>query len=153
MYNYIQCQHSSIKYSRAFFQNRINIFFYYEKRTSLLQCWRCSCKIRSRRIDSPNALWSSIIFAYVHMYNDLLKVQLRHLFFEITFFHIRYEVGVGPVRQGESICCHGRKYVILHSDANYYLCSLLYVCSQILLIMLSLIPLIKTTKYDDSINT
>jgi hypothetical protein len=27
-----------------------NIIFYFEKRSSLLQCWRCTCKFKSRRI-------------------------------------------------------------------------------------------------------
>jgi hypothetical protein len=41
--------------SLAHFENK-NIFFYIEKRSSLLQRWRCSCKFKSRRIgcnDSP----------------------------------------------------------------------------------------------------
>jgi hypothetical protein len=37
--------------SLACFKN-LNIFKYYEKRTSLLQHWRCSCKFKSRRIGS-----------------------------------------------------------------------------------------------------
>jgi hypothetical protein len=37
--------------SRARFENK-NIFFYFEKRSSLLQRWRCSCKFKSRRIGS-----------------------------------------------------------------------------------------------------
>jgi hypothetical protein len=33
------------------FENK-NISFYFEKRSSLLQHWRCSCKLKSRRIGS-----------------------------------------------------------------------------------------------------
>jgi hypothetical protein len=35
--------------SPACFENK-NISFYFEKRSSLLQRWRCSCKFKSRRI-------------------------------------------------------------------------------------------------------
>jgi hypothetical protein len=37
--------------SLARFENK-NILFYFEKRSSLLQRWRCSCKFKSRRIGS-----------------------------------------------------------------------------------------------------
>jgi hypothetical protein len=37
--------------SIARFENK-NILFYFEKRPSLLQRWRCSCKFKSRRIGS-----------------------------------------------------------------------------------------------------
>jgi hypothetical protein len=37
--------------SPARFENK-NILFYFEKRSSLLQRWRCSCKFRGRRIGS-----------------------------------------------------------------------------------------------------
>jgi hypothetical protein len=37
--------------SLARFDNK-NIFFYFEKRSSLLQRWGCSCKFKSRRIGS-----------------------------------------------------------------------------------------------------
>jgi hypothetical protein len=37
--------------SLACFNNK-NIFFYFEKRSSLLQRWLCSCKLTSRRIGS-----------------------------------------------------------------------------------------------------
>jgi hypothetical protein len=37
------------KSSGARFENKM-IFFIYEKRSSLLQRWRCSCKFQSRRI-------------------------------------------------------------------------------------------------------
>jgi hypothetical protein len=37
--------------SLARFGNK-NISFYFEKRSSLLQLWRCSCKFKSRRIGS-----------------------------------------------------------------------------------------------------
>jgi hypothetical protein len=36
--------------SLARFENKI-IFFYFEKRSSLLQRWRCSCKFKSRRFN------------------------------------------------------------------------------------------------------
>jgi hypothetical protein len=39
--------------SLARFENK-NIFFFYEKRSSLLQRWRCSCKFKSRRIGSSS---------------------------------------------------------------------------------------------------
>jgi hypothetical protein len=34
--------------SLARFENK-NIIFFFEKRSSLLQCWHCSCKFKSRR--------------------------------------------------------------------------------------------------------
>jgi hypothetical protein len=37
--------------SLARFENK-NISFYFEKRSSLLHRWRCSCKLKSRRIGS-----------------------------------------------------------------------------------------------------
>jgi hypothetical protein len=37
--------------NKARFENK-NILFYFEKRSSLLQRWRCSCKFKSRRIGS-----------------------------------------------------------------------------------------------------
>jgi hypothetical protein len=37
--------------SLARFENK-NILFYFEKRSSLLQRWRCGCKFKSRRIGS-----------------------------------------------------------------------------------------------------
>jgi hypothetical protein len=44
--------------SRARFENK-NILFYFEKRSSLLQRWRCSCKFKNRRIGSWG--WDSIL--------------------------------------------------------------------------------------------
>jgi hypothetical protein len=41
--------------SLARFENKI-VFFYFQKRTSLPQRWRCSCKLRSRRIGSSARL-------------------------------------------------------------------------------------------------
>jgi hypothetical protein len=38
-----------------------NILFYFEKRSSLLQRWRCSCKFKSRRIGSRQAQISSML--------------------------------------------------------------------------------------------
>jgi hypothetical protein len=35
----------------AFWEQKY-FFFYFEKRSSLLQSWRCSCKFKSRRIGS-----------------------------------------------------------------------------------------------------
>jgi hypothetical protein len=35
--------------SLARFENK-NILWYFEKRSSLLQCWRCSCILKNRRI-------------------------------------------------------------------------------------------------------
>jgi hypothetical protein len=40
--------------SLARFENK-NILFYFKKRSSLLQSWRCSCKFKSRRTVSYNA--------------------------------------------------------------------------------------------------
>jgi hypothetical protein len=37
--------------SKACFENK-NIIFYFEKRSSLLQRWRCRCKFKNRRIGS-----------------------------------------------------------------------------------------------------
>jgi hypothetical protein len=37
--------------SLARFKNK-DILFYFEKHSSLLQRWRCSCKLKSRRIGS-----------------------------------------------------------------------------------------------------
>jgi hypothetical protein len=37
--------------SLARFENK-NILFYFEKRSSLLQRWHCSCKLKNRRIAS-----------------------------------------------------------------------------------------------------
>jgi hypothetical protein len=51
--------------SLACFEN--NISFYFEKRSSLLQRWRCSCKFQSRRIGSSlrSREQICICFAYI----------------------------------------------------------------------------------------
>jgi hypothetical protein len=36
----------------ARFENKKIYFFFFENRSSLLNCWRCSCKFKSRRIGS-----------------------------------------------------------------------------------------------------
>jgi hypothetical protein len=43
--------------SLARFENN-NIIFYFEKRSSLLQRWRCSCKFKNRRIGSSPSIVS-----------------------------------------------------------------------------------------------
>jgi hypothetical protein len=50
-YNAIACKIYNAAGSLARFVNK-NILFYFEKRSSLLQRWRCSCKFKSRRICS-----------------------------------------------------------------------------------------------------
>jgi hypothetical protein len=50
------------------FENK-TILFYYEKGSSLLQRWRCSCKFKSRRIGS----WYERTYMYVCMHANLNK--------------------------------------------------------------------------------
>jgi hypothetical protein len=50
------------------FKNK-NIFFCFEKRCSLLQRWRCSCKFKSRRIGS----WC------IHLHTYLSPGAYKHL--------------------------------------------------------------------------
>jgi hypothetical protein len=48
-----RCKNSNATISLACLENK-NILFYFEKRSSSLQRWRCSSKFKSRRIGSRN---------------------------------------------------------------------------------------------------
>jgi hypothetical protein len=57
--------------SLACFENK-NISFYFYKRSSLLQRWRCSCKFKNRRIGS----WLQFPHSYVCTYKIKRLVKL-----------------------------------------------------------------------------
>jgi hypothetical protein len=50
------------------FENK-NILFYFEKRSSLLQRWLCSCKFKSRRLGS----WCDIYLFFNDLQNNACK--------------------------------------------------------------------------------
>jgi hypothetical protein len=50
-YNASDVNFYNATYSVGFFENG-NILFYFEKRCCLLKLWRCSCKLKRRRIGS-----------------------------------------------------------------------------------------------------
>jgi hypothetical protein len=60
-YNASVVNFNSATGSLARFENK-NILFYFEKRSSLLQRWRCSCKFKNRRIGSSfgRKLWTKL---------------------------------------------------------------------------------------------
>jgi hypothetical protein len=57
-------------YPSAFLENK-HIYFCLEKRSSLSQRWRCSCKFRSRGFDSWQHILKTALCLILHSFQDV----------------------------------------------------------------------------------
>jgi hypothetical protein len=72
------------KGSIARFENK-NISYHFEKRSSLLQRWRCSCKFESRRIGSSFA--NQVVVGNIEeVHNNFLSIAKQNSYFRRKSF-------------------------------------------------------------------